>query len=114
MKLIAYMKCSTCRRAYNYLKEHNKDFVVVDIKENTPTIEDFKTYLKLSNKVIKKFFNTSGLVYKELKLKGKIDTFSLDEKLELLTTYPMLIKRPILITNDKVLIGFNEEEYKNI
>ncbi len=114
MKFIAYMKCSTCVKALKYLNDNGINPEVVDIKTNIPTKEELKKYHEISNEDIKKFFNTSGLVYKELNLKDKLKDMSLEEKYEILSTNGMLIKRPLLITNDNVLIGFKEEKYKEI
>ncbi len=114
MKFIAYMRCSTCVKALKFLQENSVNPEVVDIKTNTPTKEEIKKYHELSNLDIKKFFNTSGLVYKELNLKEKLVDMSLEDKYELLSSNGMLIKRPLLVTNDKVLLGFKEAEYKEI
>ncbi|MFI3251513.1 MAG: arsenate reductase family protein [bacterium] len=114
MKFIAYMRCSTCVKALKYLNENNVNPEVIDIKTNIPTKEELKQYHELSGLDIKKFFNTSGLVYKELNLKDKLPTMSLEEKYELLSTNGMLIKRPLLISTNSVLLGFKEEEYKKI
>ncbi len=114
MKFIAYMRCSTCVKALKFLNENNINPEVIDIKTNTPTKEDIKKYHELSGFDIKKFFNTSGLVYKDLGLKEKLNEMSLEEKYELLSSNGMLIKRPLLISDNLVLVGFKEEEYKKI
>ncbi len=114
MKFIAYMKCSTCVKALKYLNELGHEVEVVDIKTNNPNSSDIKKYHELSNLDINKFFNTSGLVYKELNLKEKIKIMSLEEKYEILSTNGMLVKRPLLVCEDKVLVGFKEEQYKNL
>lgn len=114
MKFIAYMKCSTCVKALRFLNDNNLNPEIVDIKTQIPTKEDIKKYHELSGLDIKRFFNTSGLVYKDLKIKDKLNEMTLEEKYELLSTNGMLIKRPLLICNDIVLVGFKEEEYKKI
>ena len=109
---IEYPKCSTCQKAKKWLEENNIEFIDRNIKEETPTIEELNEWIPKSQKDIKKWFNTSGLKYKELNLKDKLPLMSDDEKIELLSTDGMLIKRPILVLENKVLIGFKEEEWK--
>ncbi len=113
MKLVHYPKCSTCQKAKQFLLANNVEFDERDIKEKNPTKNELKKWYKQSALPLKKFFNTSGLVYKDLKLKDKIPTMSEDEQLELLATNGMLVKRPILILDSKVLVGFNESEWKD-
>lgn len=112
MKLIQYPKCSTCKKAVLWLQEHQIAFESQDIKENPPTKEELKYYLTLTDKPINKFFNTSGLKYKELNLKEKINTLSEEEKLTLLSQDGMLIKRPLLVGEHFILLGFKQEEYE--
>ncbi len=114
MLFINYPKCSTCKNAKNFLEEKNFNFTSQDIKLNPPTKEELKIYHEKSGLDIKKFFNTSGLVYKSLNLKDKLPTMTLDEKLEILSSDGMLIKRPILVLEDKVLVGFKKNEWENI
>lgn len=109
---IEYPKCSTCKKAKKWLEDNKIEFEDRHIIENTPTVEELKRWIKMSDKDIKKWFNTSGLKYKELNLKDKLPLMSDDEKIELLSTDGMLIKRPILVLENKVLIGFKEEEWK--
>ena len=109
---IEYPKCSTCKKAKKWLEDNKIEFEDRHIIENTPTVEELKRWIKMSDKDIKKWFNTSGLKYKELNLKDKLPLMSDDEKVELLSTDGMLIKRPILVLENKVLIGFKEEEWK--
>lgn len=109
---IQYPKCSTCKKAKKWLEDNKIEFEDRHIIENTPTVEELKRWIKMSDKDIKKWFNTSGLKYKELNLKDKLPLMSDDEKIELLSTDGMLIKRPILVLENKVLIGFKEEEWK--
>ena len=109
---IEYPKCSTCQKAKKWLQENNIEFEDRHILEQTPTAQELEKWIKQSNKEIKSWFNTSCLKYKELKLKEKLPTMSDEEKIELLTSDGMLIKRPILVTEDKILIGFKIDEWK--
>ena len=109
---IEYPKCSTCKKAKKWLEDNKIEFDDRHIVENTPTVEELKEWIKMSGKDIKKWFNTSGLKYKELNLKDRLPLMSDEEKIELLSTDGMLIKRPILVLENKVLIGFKEEEWK--
>lgn len=110
---IWYPKCSTCKKAYQELQELNIDVKTRDIKEENPTKEELREWWKRSSVDLIKFFNTSGLLYKEQKLKEKLPNMTEEEQLELLASNGMLVKRPILITNNKVIIGYNSEIYKN-
>ena len=110
---IEYPKCSTCKNAKKWLENNNIVFIDRHIVEETPTYDELCRWIKESNKEIKKWFNTSGLKYKALNLKEKLETMADDEKIKLLASDGMLIKRPILITDKCVLIGFKEEEWKN-
>ena len=114
MLLICYPKCTTCQRAQKYLDDNNIKYEYRHIKDNNPTKEELKLWHKLSNLPLKKLFNTSGLLYKELDLKNKLDHMSDEEKYDLLASNGMLVKRPILITNTKVLFGFKEAEWKDL
>lgn len=107
-----YPKCSTCKKAYQSLLEQNITIECRDIKENNPTKEELQQWWEKSGVELKKFFNTSGLIYKELNLKEKLPTMTTDEQLKLLESNGMLVKRPILITKDKVIIGYKEKEYE--
>lgn len=111
---ICYSKCSTCKKAEKFLIDNNVDFIKRDIRKNNPTKEELNNFLRLSKKDIKSLFNTSGLVYKELNLKEKLPNMSYDEKVEVLSTDGMLIKRPILVTKDKVYFGFKEIEWRDL
>ena len=114
MQFICYSKCSTCKKAKDWLNEHKIKYNERDIKENNPTYEELKSWWKLSNEDLKNFFNTSGLVYKNLNLKEKLPNMSDDEKLKLLASDGMLVKRPLLVDDDKVIIGFKKEKYLTI
>lgn len=111
---ICYEKCSTCKKAQKFLTDNKIDFIKRDIKENNPSKEELDKFIKLSGKDVKAFFNTSGLVYKELKLKDKLPLMSHEEKLSVLSTNGMLVKRPILVLKDKVLVGFNQKEWDDL
>ncbi len=114
IELIEYPKCSTCKKAKTWLEEHHIEFHDRDITTETPTKEELKTYLKISQYPIKKFFNTSGNLYKEFALKDKLDTMSEDEKLELLSQHGMLIKRPLVVSDSFILVGFREKEWNEL
>lgn len=112
MLFICYPKCSTCQKAKKWLEEHNIEFTERHIVENNPTYEELKEWYGISGLPLKKFFNTSGLFYKEQKLKDKIPTMSEEEQLTLLATNGMLVKRPLVVGEDVVLVGFKEAEWK--
>lgn len=106
---VEYPKCSTCQKAKKWLESRKVEFEDRHIVENTPTFQELKDWIIKSELDIKKFFNTSGLVYKSMNLKDKLDDMTDEEKIKLLATNGMLIKRPLLIGNDFVLVGFREE-----
>lgn len=112
MKFICYPKCTTCQKAKKWLDENGISYELRDIKENNPTYDELKEWYGKSGLPLKKFFNTSGLLYKSMELKNKLPEMSDEEQLRLLATDGMLVKRPILINNDKVLVGFKEKEYE--
>ncbi len=109
---IEYPKCSTCKKAKKWLTDNNIEFKDRNIVENTPTEKELKKWITESKKDIKKFFNTSGLKYKELNLKEKLPNMSDEEKIKLLASNGMLIKRPLLITDNVILTGFREKEWE--
>lgn len=112
MLFICYSKCSTCKNAQAWLEERGKKFETRDIKDKNPSKAELKEWYEKSGLDIKRFFNTSGLLYKEMRLKDKLKDMSLDEKLKLLSTDGMLVKRPIVIDGDKVLVGFKTQEWE--
>ena len=114
MELIGYSKCSTCKKASTWLSDKNINFTFREIKEDIPTIKELENWINNYNIPIKKLFNTSGLKYKELNLKDKLDNMTDLEKLELLSSDGMLIKRPILISENEVLVGFKEKEWEKL
>lgn len=113
MLFINYPKCSTCKKAKKWLEENGFKFEDRDIKLDNPTKEELKKWYQMSGTDIKKFFNSSGLLYRELSLKDKLNDMSLDEKLELLSSDGMLVKRPILVTDEHILLGFKEDNWKD-
>ena len=114
IKFICYPKCTTCQKAKKRLDDNNIEYEFRDIKHDNPTLDELKEWYKKSGLPLKRFFNTSGLLYKSLDLKNKLPTMSDDEMLNLLVTDGMLVKRPLLIGDDFVLIGFKEDEYGKI
>ena len=113
MLFICYQKCTTCQRAKAYLDDKGISYEQRDIKESNPSYDELKKWLSMSGLPVKRFFNTSGLLYKELELKDKISSMSDDESLELLATNGMLVKRPLLIGKNFVLVGFKQSEWDN-
>lgn len=111
MLFIEYPKCTTCKRAKKYLEEKGVDFEDRNIVEENPTAEELKKWIDMSGYPIKKFFNTSGMKYRELKLKDKLPEMTDEEKIQLLATDGMLVKRPLLIDGERVLVGFKEKEW---
>ncbi len=109
---INYPKCSTCKNAKKYLIENNIDFVDRDIKENNPTKKELKEWIIKYNLDIKKLFNTSGILYRELNLKDKLKEMNIDEKIAILSSNGMLVKRPLFITDKFILIGYKESNYQ--
>lgn len=109
-----YSKCSTCQKAKKWLASNNISFKERHIVEETPTKEELEKWIKQSGLEIKKFFNTSGLKYKELNLKEKLSNMTDEEKIELLASNGMLIKRPLFINDRVVLVGFKEKEWQNL
>ncbi len=114
MKFIEYPKCSTCKKAKKWLDDHKVDYTDRNIKEENPTYEELKAWYKMSGLPLKRFFNTSGLVYKNMQLKDKLENMSEDEQLRLLSTDGMLVKRPLVIDGDTVLTGFKEKEWEKL
>lgn len=112
MIFVCYPKWTTCQKAKKFLEENNIAFQVRNIKENNPTIEELKQWHKKSGLPLKKFFNTSGQLYKELQLKDKLPTMTEDEQYSLLASDGMLVKRPILVGDNFVLVGFKETDWK--
>lgn len=110
---VEYPKCTTCKRAKKWLEENNVDFIDRDIKLENPTKEELKLWLDKSGLEIKKFFNTSGVLYREQGMKDKVKTLSQEELLDILASDGMMVKRPLIIGEDKVLVGFKEAEWES-
>lgn len=108
---IEYPKCSTCRKAKKWLEENNIKFEDRHIVENNPTKEELTEWIKRSGLPIKKFFNTSGMLYREMNLKDKVKIGDFEELVDVLSTNGMLIKRPLLVSDNFVLVGFKEQEW---
>lgn len=113
MLFIEYPKCSTCKKAKCYLDNNKKDYVDRNIVLDNPNRDELKKWINISGKDIQKFFNTSGIKYRELNLKEVLKDLSFDEKLDILASDGMLVKRPLLVLDDKVLIGYKETEWKD-
>ena len=111
MLFVHYPPCSTCQKARRWLDEHEIAYTARNIKEENPTYEELKSWLHASGLPLPRFFNTSGMIYKSLGLKEKLPTMSEEEQLRLLATDGMLVKRPILVNDDVVLVGFRETEW---
>lgn len=112
MLFLCYPRCSTCQKAKKWLEEHNIEFTERNIAKENPSFDELQTWYKQSGLPLKKFFNTSGLVYKEMQLKDKLPSMSEEEQLKLLASNGMLVKRPMVISEDKVLVGFKEAEWE--
>ena len=113
MLVLVYRKCSTCQKALKWLAEHKIFFEERAIVEENPTYEELKEWYGKSGMPLKKFFNTSGMLYKEMQLKDKLPSMSEEEQLRLLASDGMLVKRPLLISDEFVLVGFKDDEWKN-
>ena len=114
MLFVNYPKCSTCQKAKKWLTEHNMEFEDRDIREQNPTAEELKEWHRKSGLPLKRFFNTSGVLYKEMRLKETLPAMSEEEQYALLATNGMLVKRPILVTENTVLTGFRESEWGSL
>ena len=114
MLFVEYPKCTTCKKAKKWLDDNKLTYTDRHIKEENPTIEELKEWHKKSGLPLKRFFNTSGNLYKELGLKDKLPTMTEEEQYEFLATDGMLVKRPIIVTEDKVFTGFKEETWKEL
>ena len=114
IKFICYPKCTTCQKAKKWLDDNKIEYEFRDIKLDNPTLDELTAWYKQSGLPLKKFFNTSGLLYKSLDLKNKLPTMTDDEMLNLLATDGMLVKRPLLVGDDFALVGFKEIEWGRI
>ena len=114
MLFLCYPRCTTCQKARAYLDGRAIPYTFRDIKEENPTLDELRRWHAMSGLPLKKFFNTSGLQYKALGLKDKLPTMSEEEQLALLASDGMLVKRPLLICEDRVLVGFRAPEYDTL
>lgn len=112
MLFLCYPKCTTCKKAKKWLDENNIEYSERHIAEENPSYEELKEWHGKSGLPVKKFFNTSGMIYRDMKLKDKLPDMSEDEQLKLLATNGMLVKRPVVIDGDNVLVGFREAEWE--
>ena len=112
MLFIQYPPCSTCKKAKNWLDENGVKYDLRNIKEENPTYDELKEWYKRSGLPLKRFFNTSGMLYKSMELKNKLDDMSEEEQLKLLATDGMLVKRPLVVGEDFILTGFREKEWE--
>ena len=112
MLFVQYPKCSTCRKAKNWLDEHNIEYESRHIVEENPQSDEIREWWEKSDLPLKRFFNTSGMKYRELKLKDKLPEMSEEEQFDLLATDGMLVKRPIVVGEDFVLVGFKQKEWE--
>ena len=113
LKFICYPKCGTCQKAKKYLEENNVEYEYRDIKLDKPSLDELKLWHAKSGLPLKKFFNTSGQLYKSMELKNKLPGMSDEEMLKLLSSDGMLVKRPILVGDDFVLVGFKETDWES-
>lgn len=111
MLFVYYPKCSTCQKAKKWLDEHHIKYIERHMVENNPSYEELKEWYESSGLPLKRFFNTSGLLYKEMQLKDQLSSMSEEEQLKLLSTNGMLVKRPIVVDKNRVLVGFKESEW---
>ena len=114
LKFICYPKCTTCQKTKKWLDDNRIEYELRDIKQDNPTVGELTEWYKKSGIPLKKFFNTSGLLYKSLDLKNKLPTMTDEEMIALLATDGMLVKRPLLVGDDFVLVGFKADEYEKI
>ena len=114
MIFIEYPKCTTCRKAKLFLDNKNIKYEDRNIVTNNPTKQELDKWIKMSDRDVNRFFNTSGIKYRQLNLKNKLREMTYEEKIELLSTDGMLVKRPILVGDNKVLIGFRKAEWEDI
>ena len=111
IEFICYPKCTTCQKAKKWLDDNKIEYELRDIKEDNPSLDELTTWYKMSGLPLKRFINTSGLLYKSMGLKDKLPTMSEEEQIKLLATDGMLVKRPLVIGKEFVLVGFKESEW---
>lgn len=111
IKFICYPKCSTCKKAQSYLDENSIEYEIRNIKTDNPSYDELKDWYEMSELPLKTFFNTSGILYRSMGLKDKLSSMSEEEQLKLLATDGMLVKRPIAVSENTVLVGFNADKW---
>lgn len=111
MLFVCYPRCSTCKKAQKWLEENQVDYTFRDIKEDNPTLEELKDWHEKSGLPLKKFFNTSGQLYRSMELSKKLPTMPEEEQFALLASDGLLVKRPLVVTDDRVLVGFKEADW---
>lgn len=114
MLFVEYPKCTTCKKAKKWLEEEGFQYEDRNIKEQNPSEKELKEWIQKSNLDVKRFFNTSGILYREMQLKDKLKSMSDEEKIQLLATDGMLVKRPIVVTDEVVLVGFKETQWEDM
>ncbi|MBQ9279329.1 MAG: arsenate reductase family protein [Lachnospiraceae bacterium] len=114
IKVYCYSKCSTCKKALKWLDEKKVKYELIDLKENNPDEKTLRKYHKQSGLPLKRFFNTSGMIYREMELSKKLPDMSEDEQFKLLASDGMLVKRPMLVADKTVLTGFKESEWEKV
>lgn len=114
VKFICYPKCSTCKKAQEWLEQNGIEYEIRDIKSDNPTYDELKDWYEKSGLPLKKFFNTSGMLYRSMELKDKLPDMSEDEQLALLASDGMIVKRPIAADGDTVLVGFNADKWERL
>lgn len=114
IKVYCYSRCSTCKKALKWLDDNKLGYELIDIKENNPDEETIRSLYERGEYPLKKFFNTSGILYREMGLSKKLKDMSEDEQIRLLSSDGMLIKRPLLISDQKILLGFKESEWEEL
>lgn len=112
MLAVCYPRCSTCKKAVKWLEDNGIEYTYRDIKEDNPTEKELREWHKMSGLPLKRFFNTSGMLYRDMQLKDKLPSMSEDEMFKLLASDGLLVKRPIAVADGKVLVGFKEAEWE--
>ena len=112
--ILCYSKCSTCKKAEKWLKDKGIEYNYCPIKEENPSVEELREWISKSGLLIKSFFNTSGILYREQNIKEKIKTLSQEELLKILASDGMMVKRPVLLIGDKIRIGFDEKKWEDV
>ena len=114
IQVYCYSRCTTCKKALKWLDDHKIQYELIDIKENHPDEKTLRSLHKKSGLPLRRFFNTSGLIYREMELSKKLPDMSEDDMFKLLAFDGMIVKRPLLVSDDKVLVGFKEDEWKSL